>query len=588
MREPNKPTIPEPPESTKSPESVLAREHRLLRTLIDLIPAMLYVKDDQSRFLVCNVAVAQAMGTTPAEAIGRTDFDFFPPDMAQAFFVDEQAIIRSGEPLIDREELALERTNGQVRQLSTSKIPLRDSAGRVFGIAGIGLDITDRKRAEERIRHLASHDSLTGLPNRATFGELLNAAINRSREAGTRFAILFVDLDYFKVINDTLGHEAGDAMLKQTAVRLRETLHPESVPARLGGDEFVVLCQNTSELEHLDDVASKILGALTAPIQWLNQECRISASIGISIYPIDGDTERALMKCADSAMYTAKQDGKNNYRFFSGRLQSDSLERLILANELRHALDREQFLIQYLAKFDLKTRTIIGAEALLRWHHPDLGIIEPSKFMALAEQSGLVVPIGHWMLRKVCAQQVVWQSEGFPDLCMSVKLTSRQFNDEELVPTVLAALAESGTVPEMLELEFSETLLMQDLARDSKILSSLKRTGVRLAIDNFGASYVSLASIHAYPINTLKVDRSLLRDLETNAANRHITEAIIALGKSLSLTVIADGVETRRQAAFLREQACDAMQGFYVNEPAPAAEFSDLLRRQAGHGGGDP
>jgi diguanylate cyclase (GGDEF)-like protein/PAS domain S-box-containing protein len=588
MPEPTTPDKPDSPESTEPPESDLVREHRLLRMLIDLIPAMLYVKDAQSRFLVCNEAVAQAMGTTPAEAIGKTDFDFFPKEMAEAFFVDEQAIIRSGKPLIDREELALARTNGQVRQLSTSKIPLRDRAGRVFGIAGIGLDITDRKRAEERILHLASNDSLTGLPNRAAFSELLNAAINRSRQAGTRFALLFVDLDDFKMINDTLGHQAGDAMLKQTAIRLRETVHPESVPARLGGDEFVVLCQNAAELEHLEVLASRILAALTAPMRWLNQECRISASIGISIYPIDATTERTLMKCADSAMYAAKQDGKNNYRLYSSQLQNDSLERQMLANELRHALDRGQLLIQYLAKFDLKTRTIIGAEALLRWQHPDLGILEPSKFIALAEQTGLVVPIGHWMLRKVCAQQVAWQAEGFPNLCMSVKLTSRQFNDEELVPTVLAALAESAMAPGMLELEFSEALLMQDMAHDSRILTSLKRTGVRLAIDNFGASYVSLASVHAYPINTLKVDRSLLRDLETNADNRHITEAIIALGRSLSLTVIADGVETRRQAAFLREQACDAMQGYYVNEPAPAAEFSDLLRRQAGDGGRDP
>ncbi len=234
MSEPTTPEKPDSPESTEPGESDLVREHRLLRMLIDLIPAMLYVKDAQSRFLVCNEAVAQAMGTTPAEAIGKTDFDFFPKEMAEAFFVDEQAIIRSGQPLIDREELALARTKGEVRQLSTSKIPLRDSAGRVFGIAGIGLDITDRKRAEERILHLASNDSLTGLPNRATFSELLNAAINKCRQAGTRFAILFVDLDHFKMINDTLGHQAGDAMLKQTAASVRVSAFPSirSTPPR--------------------------------------------------------------------------------------------------------------------------------------------------------------------------------------------------------------------------------------------------------------------------------------------------------------------------------------------------------------------
>jgi diguanylate cyclase (GGDEF)-like protein/PAS domain S-box-containing protein len=561
-------------------EAALERERILLRTMIELIPAILYAKDAQSRFIACNELVAQGMGTTAANLIGKTDFDFFPREMAEGFFADEQAILRTGQPLIDREELALDRYTGKMRHISTSKIPLLDNAGNVIGIVGIGRDITERQIADERIRYLATHDSLTELPNRALLSERLNALIEGA-DKHTRFAVLFVDLDHFKLINDTLGHEVGDALLKQTAVRLRESVRPGDVVARLGGDEFVVLCLDAAELEDIDAVASKIVLALTRPTQLLDQECRVSASIGIAIYPADGDSERALMKSADTAMYTAKQDGKNNYRFFSGRLRIASLERRVLENELRRAIGRGEFMLQYLAKFDLKTRTITGAEALLRWHHPDLGIIAPAKFIPLAEETGLIVPIGGWVLNSVCAQHMAWQREGFAPLCISVNLTPRQFNDEHLLSTVLRALEDSGMAANMLELEVSEATLMQDSEHTAATLASLKRAGVRLAIDNFGASYVSLANIQKFPINTLKVDRSLLRDFEQNSDNRLITEAIIALGKSLSLTVIAEGVETRRQAAFLRDQACDAMQGFYVNEPAAAPEFSRLLRQQA-------
>jgi diguanylate cyclase (GGDEF)-like protein/PAS domain S-box-containing protein len=561
-------------------EAALERDGILLRTMIELIPALLYAKDAQSRFIACNQILARSMGTTAAELIGKTDFDFFPREMAEGFFADEQAIIRTGQPLIDREELTMDRDSGTLRQLSTSKIPLHDSAGNVIGIVGIGRDITERKRADERIRYLATHDSLTELPNRTHFSERLDALIEAA-DQNTRFAVLFVDLDHFKLINDTLGHEAGDALLKQTAARLLDSVRPGDVVARLGGDEFVVLCMDAAELEDIDAVALKIVFALTRPVLLLEQECRVGASIGIAIYPADGDSEQALMKSADTAMYTAKQEGKNNYRFFSGRLRTASLERRMLENELRRAIGREEFLLQYLAKFDLKSKRISGAEALLRWHHPDLGIIAPNKFIPLAEESGLIVPIGNWVLKAACSQHMAWQREGLPPLCISVNLTARQFNDEHLVSTVMSALADVGMAPNMLEIEIAETTLMQDSERNAATLATLKSAGVRLAIDNFGASYVSLANIQKYPINTLKVDRSLLRDFEQNPQSRLITEAIIALGHSLSLTVIAEGVETRRQAAFLRDQACDAMQGFYINEPAAAPDFARLLRYQA-------
>jgi EAL domain-containing protein (putative c-di-GMP-specific phosphodiesterase class I) len=305
----------------------------------------------------------------------------------------------------------------------------------------------------------------------------------------------------------------------------------------------------------------------------------VSASIGVALYPIDGDTERALMKSADAAMYTAKQEGKNNYRRFSRGMNAESLERAMLENELRKAIERRELLVHYLPKFDLKSRTITGAEALLRWSHPDLGLIPPRRFLDVAEETGLIVPIGAWVLKTVCGQHATWLREGLPPMCISVNLTWRQFNDEQFVPTVMAALEESGMPPGMLELEFSETLLLQHPARSSEVLKELKRAGVRLAVDNFGASYLSLASIERFPIDTLKVDRSLLRDTD-NAQTCAITDAIIAVAKSLSLTVIAEGVETIRQAAFAREHACDAMQGFYVSEPMGDTAFAALLRRQ--------
>ena len=560
-------------------EEALKRERSLLRTLIDSIPALIYAKDTQSRFIACNLLAARGMGTTPAEAIGKTDFDFFPPEMATKFFLDEQAVIGSGQPLIEREESVLDRASGHTRFYATSKVPYRDQAGNVIGILGIGHDITERKLAEERIRHLASHDCLTDLPNRSRFSEALNAAIAAARPTNSQFAILFLDLDHFKFINDSFGHEAGDTLLKEIAARLRAAVRPSDAVARLGGDEFVLLCNDPSDLADLEGLAARILRAAVRPVSLLGQERRVGASIGIAVYPDDGETERALIKSADAAMYTAKLDGKNNFRLFSNRLKVQSLERSLLENELRRALERRELLVHYLPKLDLKSRTICGAEALLRWAHPDLGTLPPAKFLTVAQQTGLIVPIGTWVLETVCAQHMQWRREGLPPIQVSVNLTPRQFEDEHLVPAVLAALAESGMAAQMLELEFSEILLLQNATRTSRTLNELKRAGVKLAIHNFGASYLSLKNIGDFPIDTLKVDRSLLRDID-HVETRAFTEAIVAIGKSLNLTVVAEGVESVEQATFARERACDAIQGFFVSQPASAADFARLVRDQ--------
>ncbi|MBI2297292.1 MAG: EAL domain-containing protein [Betaproteobacteria bacterium] len=436
-----------------------------------------------------------------------------------------------------------------------------------------------RKQAEDQIQYLATHDGLTSLPNRVMFSQLLNLAIQSARRYTRNFAVLFIDLDRFKLINDTLGHEAGDKLLQEIATRFTGCLRESDVVARLGGDEFVVLVQEVSEAEHVATVARKLLSAAIKPVVLAGQECRVTASIGICLYPADAQDEQSLMKHADIAMYLAKEEGKNNFQFYSEDIKVQSLERLTLETSLRRALERDEFFLHYQAKLDLRTGQITGVEALLRWQHPDLGMVSPVQFIPIAEETGLIVPIGRWVLQTACAQNVAWQREGLPPVCMAVNLSARQFADEDLLKDIAAALEQSGMRPELLELELTESMVMQSPERVTRLLAAIKQMGVRIAIDDFGVGYSSLAQIKRFPIDTLKVDRSFIRDLAGNAEDRAITEAIIAMGKTLSLTVVAEGVETQEQQTFLLNHACDAMQGYYFSRPVPQEEFASFLRQ---------
>jgi diguanylate cyclase (GGDEF)-like protein len=436
-----------------------------------------------------------------------------------------------------------------------------------------------RKQGEVRIQYLATHDGLTGLPNRVMFSQLLNVAIPSARRYKRSFAVLFIDLDRFKLINDTLGHEAGDKLLQEIAARFTECLRESDVVARLGGDEFVVLVQEVGNAEQVATVARKILSAALKPVVLSGQECRVTASIGISMFPADAQDEQSLMKNADIAMYLAKEEGKNNFQFYSEDIKVQSLERLTLETSLRRALERGEFFLHYQAKLDFTTGRITGVEALLRWQHPDLGLVAPVRFIPVAEETGLIVPIGRWVLNEACVQNVAWQNEGLPPVCMAVNLSARQFADENLLKDIVAALDQSGMKPELLELELTESMVMQNPERATRLLTAIKKKGVRIAIDDFGVGYSSLAQIKHFPIDTLKVDRSFIRDLAGNAEDRAITEAIIAMGKSLSLTVVAEGVETQEQLNFLSEHSCDAMQGYYFSRPIPQEQFASFLRQ---------
>jgi diguanylate cyclase (GGDEF)-like protein len=431
-----------------------------------------------------------------------------------------------------------------------------------------------------RVEYLAYHDGLTALPNRSLFNKLLSQTISQARRYHRQLAVAFIDLDRFKQINDTLGHEAGDELLKEVANRLKACVRDSDTVARLGGDEFVVLLTDLRNERYAAAVAQKIITSVAKPFTLLGQEFRVTASIGISSYPKDGPDEQTLTKNADIAMYQAKEDGKNNFQFYSERLNANSLERLTLESSLRHALERQEFQLYYQAKRDIATGQITGMEALLRWQHPELGIVAPMQFIPVAEETGLIVPIGRWVLKTACLQNVTWQKQGLPRLKIAVNLTARQFVDEHLLRDIAATLNSTGMEASLLELEFHESLLIQDIEKTLRILTDLKSVGIKIAIDDFGTGYSSLATLQRFPLDTVKIDRSYIRDIATRGEDSTLTEAIIAMGKSLSLTVVAQGVETKEQADFLRQHACDEFQGFYFNKPMSAGQFTKLLQAQ--------
>jgi diguanylate cyclase (GGDEF)-like protein len=433
----------------------------------------------------------------------------------------------------------------------------------------------------ERVEYLAYHDGLTGLPNRSMFSKLLGHSISEAHRYERRLAVAFLDLDRFKRINDTLGHEAGDQLLQEVAIRLKGCVRGSDTVARLGGDEFVILLPELGDEKYAAIVAQKILAAAAKPFTLSGQEFRVTASIGISTYPQDGLDEQTLTKNADIAMYQAKSEGKNNFQFYSEKLNANSLERLALESSLRHALERSEFRLHYQAKRDIAGGKITGMEALLRWEHPDLGTVAPMQFIPVAEETGLIIPIGKWVLKTVCLQSIEWQKQGLPALSIAVNLTARQFLDEQLLGDVASILAETGVAPHLLELELNEGLLIHDVENTLRILTGLKGLGVRIAVDDFGTGYSSLAMLQRFPLDTIKIDRSFMRDFVGTEKDTGLADAIIAMGKSLSLTVVAQGVETREQADQLRLHACDELQGFYFKRPLPVDEFTQLLRDQA-------
>jgi diguanylate cyclase (GGDEF)-like protein len=512
------------------------------------------------------------------EFFGRAVWNLKRLVLDSADWASHRAQLERRERFIDF-QFAVRTPSGALRWTSASGEPTYDADGRVLGYHGVSRDITERRLAEDSIRHLATHDTLTGLPNRALFLEELGRSIHDARRAGEQLALLFVDLDHFKIINDTLGHDAGDLLLAQMARSLRECLRPGDLVARLGGDEFVVLVRHPAGRHEAAVVARKLLFAVTQPLALKGQECRVSASVGICIFPDNAHDEASLMKGADIAMYEAKREGRNAFRYFSTDAPTQSPLRLRMASNLRAAIERDEFTLHYQPKIDLMSGRIIGAEALLRWTNGELGAVAPSEFIALAEETGLMLPIGRWVLHQACAQHVAWRNAGLPPIPLAVNLSPRQFSDPDLLADIERALRCSGMPAQALELEITEGVVIGNPERALATLQAIKQLGVRLAIDDFGTGYSSLAQLKNLPVDSLKIDRSFIGGLPGDIHDVAITEAIIIMCRTLQLTVVAEGVETLQQRQFLSERGCTQMQGYQFSKPLAAAEFAALARR---------
>ena len=456
--------------------------------------------------------------------------------------------------------------------------PVRDAAGVVSHYVAALYDITSMKRYETELEFQASRDTLTGLANRVMLHDSLSRAIEQAQQEQRSVWVVFVDLDRFKFINDTLGHKAGDMLLKTLARRLYRNLRPFDTAARLGGDEFVLVLPERED-HHLDArLLQGIMDAIAAPVTVENHNFFLTCSLGVAKYPNDGADPELLIKHADIAMYRAKQSGRNNFQFYTPAMNEQALERLHIESNLRTALEHGEFVLHYQPKVDITTGAVTGMEALIRWSHPELGMVPPGRFIGLAEETGLIVPIGAWVTRTACAQNKAWQDAGLASVRVSVNLSARQFAQKNLVQSIATILQETGLEARFLEIELTESLVMTDVEHAIDMLQQLKLLGVKLSIDDFGTGYSSLAYLKRFPIDVLKIDQSFVRDIAVDFNDAAITVSIISLGHNLKLKVIAEGVETQEQLDYLRHHGCDEVQGYLFSRPLPAAEFEARLR----------
>ncbi len=725
-----------------------ANELLSLQALIDCVPDYLWVKDTESRFLVVNKAIMSDKGRArTSDLVGLSDHDIHTQDNADQFLADEQEIMRSGQPLIDKEECVLD-AKGNEKWVLATKVPLRNERDEIIGLVGIARDITERKkadilrdgqaqilemialnaplgevldrlmrfieaqlagifgsvllldedgqhlrhgaapsladayakavdgasigpkagscgtavyrrapvivtdimsdplwedfrdlaavhgyrscwstpilshqgdvlgvfamysfsvreptsaetrlvdlttriagiaierkRAEDRIRYLAQHDVLTGLPNRSLLNDRLTQAILQTQRHNPWVSVIFIDLDNFKTINDSLGHAAGDELLKVVAQRMVDCVRATGTVVRLGGDEFVILLVDLpARPDEISATLDRIRAAIAEPVPIDGRALYVTCSMGVATFPNDGSDPEALLMNADAAMYRAKDAGRDNAQFYTAEMNTRIHEKLALQQEMRDGLARSEFVLHYQPQVDMRTGRVFAVEALVRWQHPALGLLSPLKFIPLAEETGLIVPLGDWVLHEACRRNKAWQDAGLPPINISVNVSARQFSEKSLIDRVINATRESGMAARHLELEITEGLIMQDVDQAVITMKELQRLGVQLAIDDFGTGYSSLNALKTFPVARLKIDKSFIKNLASDDRDKAVAAAVISLGQKLNLRVIAEGVETIEQVAILRENNCDECQGYYFSKPVSFEAIADLLGKQA-------
>jgi diguanylate cyclase (GGDEF)-like protein/PAS domain S-box-containing protein len=569
----------DPPAAATIREALSAELERV-RVTLDSIGDGVVSTDNAGNVTYLNSVAERMTGWSREEATGRMFSDVFriidgdtrgpspnPMDLA----------LRPGRTVGLAHNAVLVRRDGTESAIEDSIAPIHDRGGGITGAVMVFRDVSRARAMEVKLSHLAEHDVLTDLPNRMLLNDRLNQAISLARRHRSLVAVLFLDLDRFKHVNDSLGHAVGDRLLQEVGKRLTEAVRDSDTVSRHGGDEFVVVLSEVEHARNAAQHAEKLHASLSAPHAIAQHDLRINASIGISMFPRDGQDAETLVRCADTAMYEAKESGRNTHRFFEPAMSGRVVRRHVLDADLCCALERRQFVLHYQPKTDFETGAVTGAEALIRWAHPERGLLAPEQFLPLAEESGLIVPIGQWVIREACGQARAWQNAGLPRMTISVNISGSEFRHKDFPGALRAILAATQLEPRYLELEMTESVLMRDAESAAVVLQGLKSMGVRLAIDDFGTGYSNLRYLRQFPIDALKIDRTFVHDSTTHRDNAAIVSALISLGKGFGLRVVAEGVETREQLALLTTRCCDEGQGYYFGRPVVAGDFEDAL-----------
>ncbi|MCL5103134.1 MAG: EAL domain-containing protein [Armatimonadetes bacterium] len=540
------------------------------------------ITDAKGQIEFTNPAFEKETGYELEEIIGKNPRFLRSGSQEKAFYALMWKTILNGRTW--HGEITNRRKDGSQYVAETTITPVKNEEGRIYRFVAINRNITEKKVFEKRMDYLAHYDILTGLPNRLLMGHKLTQTLTQAARNNTQAAVMFLDLDGFKLVNDTMGHKAGDELLKLVAERLTKRCGDSGIVGRMGGDEFVIVLPHVDSAESAAMFTRRILKSFSKPFDLQEGQTQVSTSVGISLYPEHGVDVEALVKNADAAMYRAKERGKNSYCFYDEALSAAATERITMEAALKAAIEREEFVVYYQPRVNVVTGDILGAEALIRWRHPELGLVFPDEFLPLAEETGLIVPISEWVLRKACVQNKAWQDAGLPAIELAVNVSARQFQRRSTPATIKSALVESGLEPKYLELELTENAVMSSPDAAAAALGAIRKLGVRISIDDFGTGSSSISYLRRFPVDTLKIDRSFIRGIPANTDSVAITQAVVVMAHSLNLTVVAEGVETLEQLKYLFELGCDQMQGYFMSAALPADQFEELLRRPANFG----